>query len=150
MKEIQKNLHIIGSWDCILNMLWVIDLFFILLYSSCGDSVLKEPKYTAVFLSINNLNPVSSFTFFVIGMYYIHSIFYSRLIISWKNINKPRLSLKSLVMSTLFKVCNRTEKFYLYDSCYYILSLLLWLFFTEVSSLTVIIKEISLVVLFFL
>ena len=42
------------SPDCIINMLYMIDLFLILFNTSCGIySIPKESKYTVVFLSIN-------------------------------------------------------------------------------------------------
>ena len=52
-KRFKKNPHIIESSSCIPNILCVIDL--ILLNTFCGVySVLKESKYTVIFLSINN------------------------------------------------------------------------------------------------
>ena len=55
MKVIQENPHIKESSDCILNMLCVMDLSLILFNTSWGIySILKESKYTAVFLSVGN------------------------------------------------------------------------------------------------
>ena len=49
------NAHIIESPDCILNIVWLMELSLVLLKTSWGThSIPKKSKYTAVFLSINN------------------------------------------------------------------------------------------------
>ena len=76
--------------------------------------------------------------FLVIEIFGIHSIFYFRSIIPCKGPLNLGLWLKYLVNSILVIGWSETKNFYPYDPLYYILFLLLWLFFPELSSLKII------------
>ena len=55
MKAIQWKPHKIDLSPYLLDIFWAIDLYLISLNTSRGiNSIPKEPKYTAVLLSINN------------------------------------------------------------------------------------------------
>ena len=75
---------------------------------------------------------------FVIETFDIHSIFYSRSIIPCKGPLNLGLWLKYLVNSILVIGWSGTKNVYPYDPLCYILFLLLWLFFPELSSLKII------------
>ena len=74
IKVIQENAHIINSLCFTLNILWVIDLSLIFLNTSCGIySILKESKYAAEFLFVNNETQYFPLIF-TIQMYDIRSL----------------------------------------------------------------------------
>ena len=91
MKGIQKNLRIIDSLSCTLNILWIIDLSLILFNYSGGIHLIpKESKYTTKFLSKDNETQCVSFLFFFMETYYARTILYFRQIVTWKHSTKLR------------------------------------------------------------
>ena len=93
--------------NCILNMLWVINLWFCL---TCLEQYIQFQKYqsTQIHFCQKLIKSIAFFNFSFIEIYDICALFYSRWIISLKSTMKPTIIHKMFDTNSSFELKQRT------------------------------------------